>query len=418
MVGNIEYQVFDWQALTIFIPLGVAGVISWVIWLIRRTMSHRAGPISSTYDCSTSLVVPVFGEDPEILRQCLITWLAEPLDEVLIVLDGGDHDARAMLAAQTLPDQVRVIEFRHRGKRSALAVGIRAASGDVVFLSDSDTAWTPGLTTETLKGFADPLVGGVGTRQYVAAAQTSIWRRIAAWFLTIRYEDYVPAMAARGAAPCLSGRTVAYRRSVILPVVNQLEYEYFLGRLCIAGDDGRLTWLTLAQGYRTVYQPTAIAISMFPDTMRAFFKQRVRWGRNSYRCYLTAAWKGWLWEQPLITQLTVLQILFTPLTMGIALAFVAIGLIAHPMPYGLLLIGWLFGGRALRGFSHLREHPREIVILPAIVATTITLALPVKLFALITMNRQGWLTRTAQQHGGEGQTSASLVGQMIGEPGQ
>lgn len=408
-----EASVLDWESIVVFIPLGVAGIISWVIWLVRRTMSHRAQPIGGSYECTTSLVVPVFGEDPEILRQCLHTWLNEPLDEVLIVLDINDHDVWQMLSTESLPDRVRVIRFEHRGKRSALAVGIRVAKGEVIFLADSDTAWTDGLVPQALKGFADPLVGGVGTRQYVAVAQTSIWRRIAAWLLNIRYEDYVPAMGARGAAPCLSGRTVAYRRDVILPVVDQLEYEYFLGTLCVAGDDGRLTWLTLAQGYRTVYQPTAVAISMFPDTMRAFFKQRVRWSRNSYRCYLTAAWKGWLWEQPFITQLTVLQILFTPLTMAMALAFVVIGLIAHPLPYGLIILAWLFVGRGLRGISHLRKNPREIVILPWIVAITITLALPVKLFALATMNRQGWLTRTAEQHGGEGQSSASLAGHAM-----
>lgn len=395
------------------LPLGVAGVLSWLIWLTRRIMSHRAGPLTGGYSASVTLVVPVFGEDPEILSQCLDTWLAEPVDEMIIVVDLHDHAAQQMLYRRRLPDRVQVIEFEHRGKRSALAVGIRAAQSEIVILSDSDTAWTPGLVPEVLKGFSDPLVGGVGTRQYVAAPETSIWRRIAAWLLNIRYEDYTPAMGARGAAPCLSGRTAAYRRDVITAMVADMEYEYFLGRLCVAGDDGRLTWLTLSQGYRTVFQPTAVAISMFPDTMRAFFKQRMRWSRNSYRCYLTAAWKGWLWEQPFITQLTVLQILMTPITMAMALTFIAIGLYTHPMPYSLLLIVWLFAGRALRGLSHLKKNPQDWKILPWIVAITITLALPVKGLALLTMNRQGWLTRDSAPVGGEGQGSASLAGQAI-----
>ena len=72
----------------------------------------------------------------------------------------------------------------------------------------------------------------------------------------------------------------------------------------------------LAAGYRTVHQASAQADSMFPDSWAAFVQQRVRWSRNSYRCYLTAVAQGWLWRQPLITQVTVLQILVTPLTMG------------------------------------------------------------------------------------------------------
>jgi hyaluronan synthase len=36
-------------------------------------------------------------------------------------------------------------------------------------------------------------------------------------------------------------------------------------------------------------------------------------------------------------------------------------------------------------------------------------ALPIKTYALFTMNKQGWLTRRADLTGGEGQTEASLT---------
>ena len=38
------------------------------------------------------------------------------------------------------------------------------------------------------------------------------------------------------------------------------------------------------------------------------------------------------------------------------------------------------------------------------------IALPIKTWALVTMNRQGWLTRRSDLTGGEGQTEASLSG--------
>lgn len=69
----------------------------------------------------------------------------------------------------------------------------------------------------------------------------------------------------------------------MLPVLENLEDEFFLGRRCVSGDDGRLTWLVLASGYKTVYQSTARATSTFPDTGRGCFRQRLRWSRNSYR---------------------------------------------------------------------------------------------------------------------------------------
>jgi hyaluronan synthase len=258
--------------------------------------------------------------------------------------------------------------------------------------------------------FADPQVGGVGTRQNAFERQSSVWRVIADWMVNIRYLDYVPAQGMAGGVACLSGRTAAYRRAAVLPVLDQLEHEVFMGRLCVAGDDGRLTWLVLSQGYKTVYQSSAQAWSMFPCTLAAFIKQRVRWSRNSYRCYLTAIKEGWLWQQPLITQVTVIQILLTPLSMGLALSYLVATLVRGELLLLLIGLAWVFIGRAIRGFSHLREHPRDILALPLLTLMTIYIALPIKAWAFLTMNTQGWLTRRSDQIGGEGQTEASLYG--------
>jgi N-acetylglucosaminyltransferase len=217
-------------------------------------------------------------------------------------------------------------------------------------------------------------------------------------------------MGSRGGVACLSGRTAAYRREAILPVLTHLENEFFLGRRCIAGDDGRLTWLVLASGYKTVHQSSARAISMFPDSFRAFVKQRVRWSRNSYRCYLTALWKGWLWKTPLVTKVTVLQILLTPVTMGVTLAYLFFSRLELTAVSIGLAVGWLVLGRGIRGWSHLRRHPSEILLLPLLCLVVIMIALPIKLYAFLTMNKQGWLTRTSDQVGGAGQSAATLKG--------
>jgi hyaluronan synthase len=227
--------------------------------------------------------------------------------------------------------------------------------------------------------------------------------------IDVRYLDYVRAQSRAGAVACLSGRTAAYRRSAVIPVLQHLEDEFFLGRRCVSGDDGRLTWLILASGYKTVYQSTARATSMFPDQGRAFFKQRLRWSRNSYRCYLTAIWKGWLWRQPFICQLSVLQIMLTPVTMGFAVAYLCAWVLHPQLLVALAAVGWLLLGRGIRGISHLRQRPSDIWLLPLVAVLTIVIALPVKAYALLTMNTHGWLTRHANQMGGEGQTAASLL---------
>jgi cellulose synthase/poly-beta-1,6-N-acetylglucosamine synthase-like glycosyltransferase len=398
-----------WGELRHLVPLGFVGLISWSVWLLRFTLSRVYRPVRPGFAATTSVVVPSYREDPDILVRCLDTWLAENPTEVIVVPDVEDLEVIRRLHERAEADpRLIVVPFAHHGKRSALGVGIRKATSEILVLSDSDTMWEPGLLPEVLAPFRNQKVGGVGTRQNAYLPKTSVWRRVADWMIDVRYLDYVRAQSLAGAVACLSGRTVAYRRSIVLPVLEHLEHEFFLGRRCVAGDDGRLTWLVLGSGYKTVYQSTARAVSMFPDTGRAFLKQRLRWSRNSYRCYFTAMWKGWLWRQPFICQLSVLQVMFTPLTMGFAMTYLAIWVL-HPQLYvAAIAVSWLLMGRALRGISHLRQRPGDIWLLPLVAIMTIIVALPVKTYAFLTMNTHGWLTRRSDLIGGEAQSAASL----------
>ncbi len=395
----------SWREL---MPLGLAGAFVWGLWCYRVLLSRLDRPVVNDFRTTVSVVVPSYREDPDILLDCLHTWLAQDPAEVIIVPDVGDAEVLRRLS-QVGDPRLRVLPFTHRGKRSALGVGIRAARGELVVLVDSDTRWQRGLLAAVQMPFVDPAVGGVGTQQNVYQRTSSVWRRIADWLVNLRYYDYVPAMGRAGAVACLSGRTAAYRRSAVMPVLEHLENEFFLGRRCVAGDDGRLTWLVLASGYRTVHQSSARALSMFPSSLRAFVKQRVRWSRNSYRCYLTALWKGWLWRTPLVTKITVLQILLTPVTMGMALGYLLLSRLELTARGGIVVLFWLLAGRAIRGWSHLRRHPRDVLILPLLAAVVIVISLPIKLFAFLTMNRQGWLTRAGDRIGGEGQHAGTLA---------
>jgi hyaluronan synthase len=412
-LGSITVQDFvGTGSLRELLPLGIAGVVVWTLWLYRALGSRLCPAIVNGFRTTTSVVVPSYREDADILVACTRNWLSQDPTEVILVVDVDDTECHEKL--DTIDDpRLRVIVFRHQGKRSALGQGIRAASGEIVVLSDSDTRWEDGLLQAVQMPFADPMVGAVGTQQNVYQRTTSVWRRVADWMVNLRYYDYVPAMGRKGAVICVSGRTAAYRRSVILPVLPNLEHEFFMGRRCVAGDDGRLTWLVLASGYKTVHQRSARAVSMFPDSFRAFVKQRVRWSRNSARTYLTALWKGWLWKVPFVSKVTVLQILLTPVTMALTLGYLIFSRLELTWAGAALAAAWLVVGRGIRGYSHLRRHPQEIFLLPLYALVVILVALPIKAYAIATMNKQGWLTRAADTVGGEGQTSSTLLPEVV-----
>ena len=143
------------DAWRVWAPLGIAGIIVWLLWLYRFVSSRFADPVVNDFRTTTSVVVPRYREDPDILISAWPRWLAQDPTEVIVVVDVDDTECQERLDAVEDP-RLQTIVFEHRGKRSALGVGIRAAVGEVVVLSDSDTLWTAGLLEAVQMPFVDP----------------------------------------------------------------------------------------------------------------------------------------------------------------------------------------------------------------------------------------------------------------------
>ena len=99
--------------------------------------------------------------------------------------------------------------------------------------------------------------------------------------------------------------------------------------------------------------------------------------------------QGWLFQQPLITQVTVMQILCTPLTMGAAIVYLTMWAVQGSLLTFGIAMAVVIVGRMLRGFSHLRENPRDILIAPLMPLVVALIALPIKVWAFVSMNKQG-----------------------------
>jgi hyaluronan synthase len=107
---------------------------------------------------------------------------------------------------------------------------------------------------------------------------------------------------------------------------------------------------------------------------------------------------------------TVLQILVTPLTMAAAVYYTAAWAVAGGAASLVVALAWAVIGRGLRGLSHLRENPRDVAIIPLMALVVAGIALPIKVWAGVTMNRHGWLTRTdAGRVQGQGEITVSAT---------
>jgi hyaluronan synthase len=103
----------------------------------------------------------------------------------------------------------------------------------------------------------------------------------------------------------------------------------------------------------------------------------------------------------------VLQILLTPASMGAAAWYGTQWVLGGGWAALAVVLGWAVVGRALRATSHLLENPREIVLAPLVALVIVGIALPIKFWAAVTMNTQGWLTR---QEGERVEGQAEIAG--------
>ncbi|MGA2011448.1 MAG: glycosyltransferase [Solirubrobacteraceae bacterium] len=245
-----------------------------------------------------SIVMPGFNEEAAIaqsLRSLLeLNYPADKL-EIVAVNDGSTDNTLAEMAkvAATANGRVRVINFpQNRGKRAAMAAGIRATEADIVAFVDSDSVLDPDAMRILVQGFHDPKVGGICGHADVLNVRENYITKMQA----VRY--FVAFLVSKGAesvfnnVTCCSGCFSAYRREAIMDSLDWWENQTFLGRESTFGDDRSLTNCVL-RNWKVKYESRAVSHTIVPNTFRQFMRQQLRWKRSWTRESLIVATFVW-----------------------------------------------------------------------------------------------------------------------------
>ena len=271
-------------------PIFASYSIAVVIYVLGRfvfALFYRPTPDVGARP-TVSVVVPAFNEEDGIIgtiASCMAVAYPSHLLEVIVVNDGStDATWERILEAKARWPQLYAIDLgRNYGKRGAMAEGIRRARGDVLCFVDSDSYLKPDAVTAIVQPFADPRVGAVVGHADVRNKSTN-------WVTKMQQVRYYSAFRVikgtesllSGTVTCASGCCAAYRRSVVMPLLEAWEFQTFLGRPATFGDDRALTNRILAR-HRVVYQSTAQAETVAPDNLRVFFRQQLRWKKSWLR---------------------------------------------------------------------------------------------------------------------------------------
>jgi hyaluronan synthase len=270
--------------------------------------------------------------------------------EIVVVNDGStdntSEEIRAVAAGNAV---VRVIEFpENRGKRAAMAAGIRATRAAVIAFVDSDSSLEPDALRRIVRGFANPRVGAIAGHAEVQNSRETWITRMQAVRYFVAFRVCKAAESIFGAVTCCSGCFSAYRREAIAPVLERWEGQRFLGRPATYGDDRSLTNFVLRK-WKVNYDETARSVTIVPAHFRLFLRQQLRWKRSWTRESLIVGRFIWrksplasLWAYlgivlPLLAPIVAVRaIVWLPLVGGSGAPFIyLIGIYAMALVYGL-----------------------------------------------------------------------------------
>ena len=259
----------------------------------RRGEDHGLEP-------HVAVIMPAFNEEGAIARSlCSLLELHYPADklEIVAINDGSTDRTLAVLerVAARAHGRVRVINFpNNRGKRAAMAAGIRSTDAEIIAFVDSDSVLDPEAMRILMQRFHDPEVGGVCGHADVLNVDGNWMTKMQAVRYFVAFSVNKAAESVFNVVTCCSGCFSAYRREAVMPRLEWWEQQTFLGRPSTFGDDRSLTNCVL-RDWKVQYESAARSHTIVPDNFRQFMRQQLRWKRSWTRESLIAG--SFIWRK-------------------------------------------------------------------------------------------------------------------------
>jgi hyaluronan synthase len=349
-----------------------------------------------------AIVMPGFNEQDAIATSLgSLLALAYPEEKLeLVAVNDGSTDATLQemnRVANEAKGRVNVIDFpENRGKRAAMAAGIRATEAEVIVFVDSDSVVEPGALRKLVQPLDDPRVGAVCGHADVLNVRETWLTRMQAVRYFVAFRVVKAAESVFNTVTCCSGCFSAYRREAILPRLEWWENQTFLGVESTFGDDRSLTNCVL-RDWRVLYEKNAVSHTIVPTHFRAFVKQQTRWKRSWTRESLMVS--RFIWRKHPIAATFVYMSIVLPLIAPVAaLHSIAWGPVMHGTTLPLIYAAGLYSLAVVYSLYYILFQDRYSVLwLYGILFVFFYLAIMLwqTYYAIATCRTAAWGTRPA-----------------------
>lgn len=239
----------------IFIALFFWHFIGYLGFLTIGSKLHRSKTslATSTYYPSISILIMAFNEEDIIasrIENCLD--LNYPQDRIeIIVCSDASTDRTVEIAKKYTNQGVHVIQASKRNKTRTREMGIKRASGEIVFFTDADTRYQPDCIQNMVRHYRNQRVGCVGgelrsssfKNGSIGQGQGIYWK----WEYTLRRQQ-----SQLGVLTKVSGANMSMRKELYQSIPDTIDIDQAAGPMVIL------------QGSRLIHEPEALAYEKFP----------------------------------------------------------------------------------------------------------------------------------------------------------
>jgi cellulose synthase/poly-beta-1,6-N-acetylglucosamine synthase-like glycosyltransferase len=338
--------------MSVYVFWGALALIAYTylifpILLALRGMVWRRPVQVADIEPTVSMIIAAYNEADTIAAKIEnLLALDYPPDrlEVVIASDGSDDDTVAV-ASRYASERIRVLDLPRLGKAGALNEAVRASRGEILVFSDANSMYAPDAIRALVRPFADPTVGGVaGNQRYLSgkdAGQTGAGER-SYW----SFDRLLKRTQSRaGNTISATGAIYAIRRTLFQPVPEGVT------------DDFVTSTRVIAQGYRLVFAPDAVAYEPVAHSSDIEFGRKVRVITRGLRGVLVMRellnpLRHGFYAVQLLTHKVLRRLMFAPLLALLAAnfflwdegLFYRLTLLAQLGFYGSALLGWVWQG--------------------------------------------------------------------------
>jgi cellulose synthase/poly-beta-1,6-N-acetylglucosamine synthase-like glycosyltransferase len=258
-------------ALGVLRLLVLAGLALWN----RQRRAYEKPPALGALP--VSVLIPAYNEEVVIAATVARILASDYPGLEVIVIDDGSRDRTGDVLRERFGGEkrVRVLTVANAGKAAALNTGLAHASGEVVVALDADTLFDTDTISRLARWFTDEKIGAVAGNAKVGNRINTITRWQALEYIVAQNLER-RALAALGTLTVVPGAVGAWRRSA-LQALGGFPLETL-------AEDQDLTIAVQRAGWRVLFDPSAIARTEAPATMRGLARQRFRWAYGTLQC--------------------------------------------------------------------------------------------------------------------------------------